>query len=169
MPATMRTPPAMEPMNKLVSDVRGPLLLLAGAKVHFLLVPEASFRYNGGVAGGDRMMITATVYGMQRRRWRRAEVRRWKEDQSRGPVSYTHLDVYKRQLDAGTPAGLHAAGKYVVFDQLLGDGASAAGGIVADQALGRAGDGTDVNAVVGPETRVLDEMCIRDRRSTTRR
>lgn len=30
------------------------------------------------------MMITATVYGMQRRRWRRAEVRRWKEDQSRG-------------------------------------------------------------------------------------
>ena len=84
MPATTPTPPAMEPMNKLVSHVRGPLLLLAGAKVHFLLVPGASFRYNGGVAGGDRRMITAAVYGIERRRWRRAEVRRWKEARVRG-------------------------------------------------------------------------------------
>ena len=29
-------------------------------------------------------MITAAVYGIERRRWRRAEVRRWKEARGRG-------------------------------------------------------------------------------------
>ena len=56
-----------------------------------------------------------------------------------------------------TEAFLPATAKYIVLDQLLGDGTSAAyGGISGDDAFDHTGDGTEVDTVMSPEAGVFD-------------
>ena len=69
---------------------------------------------------------------------------------------YGQILLLKLSFNARSPACLHTAGENIVFDQLLCNGASAAGIIVADETVNGSGDGSQVYAVVGPETGVLN-------------
>lgn len=69
---------------------------------------------------------------------------------------YGKILLLELSFNTGSPAGFHTAGKDIVFDKLLCDGASATGIVVADQAVDRSGDGTDIDTVMGPETGILN-------------